>query len=74
MKMKIDVRIQKEVDLTSWIDNFYDYTEVTLDQMEFDILKNKQLPKETLPQIEKALILGLMQKLSKRIEEEKLLD
>lgn len=72
--MEINVKIQKKVDLTSWIDSFYDYTQTTLDQIEFDILDNEILPNEAVPQIEKALILGLMQKLSKRLEEEELLD
>lgn len=72
--MEIDVKIQKKVDLASWIDSFYDYTEETLDQMEFDILDDENLPAEALSQIEKALILGLMQKLSKRLEEEELLN
>jgi len=72
--MEIDVKIQKKVDLASWIDSLWSYTETTLDQMEFDILDDESLPAEALPQIEKALILGLMQKLSKVLEDGELLN
>ena len=62
--MEIEIKIQKKVDLSMYVESLYDNFLEILENETNEVLENEDFPSEAYSQIQNALALGLIKRIA----------